>query len=193
MQTLRSEGLITRTAGKGTFVGGPERARFSGWSISSVEELVSYGRATQFKLLSHREVPAADHAADALDLAPGTPVVEIKALRSSEEGVVVYQRSFVLLNVGRAIQGADFSRHTVLSAIEQRVGLTIDRVLQAITAVAAGKGENARLLGVQRGAPLLHVERLVVSNERGAVTFGISQYRCDRYRHIAELTRLNRR
>lgn len=190
MQALTVEGLITRTAGKGTFVRGPERARFAGWSITSVEQLVSSGRGMRFELLSQRELPVTPAAADALDLAGGTPVVEIRGLRFSDEGVVVYQQSFVLLDLGRAILGADLKRHTVLSAIEERCGIIVDRVLQAITAIAAG-ADGARLLAVPDRSPLLQVERLVVSRERGAVLFGISQYRCDRYRHIAELTRMS--
>lgn len=187
MQALEFEGLITRVPGKGTFVRQPPAPKAE-WAIGSLEDLVSYGMRTRLKILSHAEVPAPDEVAKALHMAPGSPVIEICGVRASSAGPLAYQRNFLLLDVGRSVMNVDLARIPMLEAMERHAGVRIVRATQWLTAVAAS-GEVCRILEVKRGAPLLQIERLFISQERGPVEFGVTRFRPDRYRHVSEIKR----
>lgn len=187
MQALEFEGLITRVPGKGTFVRQPPE-RKEEWAIGSIEDLVSYGMRTRLRILRHTEVPAPEEVAKALHLAQRSSVVEIRGVRASSEGPLAYQRNFVLLDVGRSVLTVDLTRIPMLEAMQRHAGVRIVRATQWFTAVAAS-GEVCKLLEVKRGAPLLQIERLFISQERGPVEFAITRFRSDRYRHVSEIRR----
>ncbi|HEY7765734.1 MAG TPA: GntR family transcriptional regulator [Aestuariivirgaceae bacterium] len=189
MQALEFEGLITRVPGKGTFVRQPPEPKEE-WAIGSLEDLVSYGIRTRLEILSHAEVSVPEDVAKALHMAPGSPVMEIRGVRASAAGPLAYQRNFLLLDVGRSVMSADLTRIPMLEAMEKHAGVRIVRATQWLTAVAA-KGEVCKILQVKRGAPLLQIERLFISQERGPVEFGITRFRPDRYRHVSEIRRSN--
>lgn len=187
MQALEHEGLITRRAGKGTFVreASPVQAD---WRIDSLEDLKSYGRGTQLKILGIAEVPAPPEAAAALHIPAGAPAIQILGVRSSSAGPFAYQRNFLLLDVGRSVVKANLAEVAMIDAMERHAGLHISRATQWLGAVAAS-GEACALLEIRRGAPLLQIKRLYISEERGPVEFGITQFRPDRYSHISEIQR----
>ncbi len=187
MQALEFEGLIKRVPGKGTFVRQPPE-RKAEWAIGSIEDLVSYGMKTKLRILRHAEVAAPEEVAKGLHLAHHSSVVEIRGVRASSEGPLAYQRNFVLLDVGRSVLMADLARIPMLEAMQRHAGVRIVRATQCFTAVAAS-GEVCELLEVKRGAPLLQVERVFSSQERGPVEFAITQFRTDRYRHVSEIRR----
>lgn len=189
MSSLELDGLIERIPGKGTFVRENPKERFIGWSIGSLEDIVAFGLGTRLEVLGRFEVPASAEIAAALELPAGSDVVEIRGVRSSAEGVISFQQNFLLLDIGRKIADVDVSQTTIFSAIQDFAGVTLHQTLQAITAVAADD-DLARLLQVQRGSPLLHIERLFYSLERGPVEFAVSRFRPDRYRHVTSLKRM---
>jgi GntR family transcriptional regulator len=187
MQALEFEGLIRRIPGKGTFVREAQPARAE-WAIGSLEDLKIYGAATTLKILSHREMAAPPDVASALHIAKGALVVEIRGLRSAPSGPLAYQRNFLLLDVGRSVKRVNLSRVPMIDAMERQLGIHILRATQWFTAVAA-QGEECRLLKVKPGVPLLQVQRLFQSEERGPVEFATTHFRPDRYRHVSEITR----
>jgi GntR family transcriptional regulator len=188
MQALEFEGLIKRVPGKGTFVRARQAAPRAEWSIGSLEDLVSFGKETRLKVLGRKKVAAPEDAANALQLAVGAPVIEIRSLRSSTAGPLSYQRNYILLDVGRSVMNLDLSSIAMVEAMEKHAGVKIMQVRQWLTAVAAG-GEVCSLLKVKRGAPLLQIRRLYLSQERGPVEFGITRFHPDRYAHVSEIRR----
>lgn len=189
MQALEFEGLITRVAGKGTFVREQVAQAPTGeWSIGSLEDLKSYGLSTRFKILRFAEVAAPAAIAKALHIASGSPVVEVRALRAGASGPLAYLRNYLLLEVGRAVKKVDLTRVTMIDAMERCAGVRLLSATQWFTAVAAGD-EEAKVLKVKKGTALLQIQRLFISGDRGPVEFGTTRFRPDRYTHVSELTR----
>ena len=189
MQRLEFEGLITRIAGKGTFVRKrPEKG--AEWAIGSLEDLLSYGMSTSLEILDRTEVPAPKDVAEALHISLGSPVVHIRGVRTSPEGPLAYQRNYLLLDVGRSVAHADLTRVPMMEATERHAGIRIVQATQWLTATSA-TAEVCKLLQVRRGAPLLEIRRLYFSKERGPVEFGVTRFRPDRYCHVSELRRSN--
>lgn len=187
MQTLEFEGLIRRIPGKGTFVRAAPRANAE-WAIGSLEDLKAYGARTQLKILSHREVPAPEAVAKALHIGRGSLVVEIRGMRSGPMGPLAYQRNYLLLDVGRSVKRVNLAKVPMIDAMERELDIHILRATQWFTAVAA-QGEECRLLKVKLGTPLLQIQRLFQSRERGPVEFGTTHFRPDRYQHVSDITR----
>ena len=187
MQALEFEGLIRRIAGKGTFVLAAPQPKAE-WAIGSLEDLKVYGTSTSLKILSHKEVRATDEVASALHIARGAPVVEIRGLRTSAAGPLAYQRNYLLLDVGRSVKQVNLARVPMIDAMERELDIHILRATQWFAAVAA-EGEECRLLKVKPGAPLLQIQRLFQSQERGPVEFATTHFRPDRYKHVSTITR----
>jgi len=188
MMTLVNEGLIDRTPGKGTYVRRKPHVPFEGWPIGSIEDVLSYSRETRLQILSKRFMTAPPNVAEALQISPGSRVFELRAVRSSKEGEIAYQQNYVPEVIAQDIASFDFSEMSLFAAIEKTSGYSIDQILQAVSAVAAST-DAAAALQAPSGAPLLQIERMLVSLARGPVEFGITCFRSDRYRHIANLTR----
>ncbi|GAA4338367.1 GntR family transcriptional regulator [Pigmentiphaga soli] len=185
MRSLETQGLIQRIAGKGTFVRDSKADPFSSWSINSTEDLASYGRNTKLTILERLEVPAPPDVAEALELAPGTLVSEIRSVRSSKAGPFAYQRNYALLDIGRKV-AAQKQIKSMLLAIQQYGNVKPLHMLQAISAVGAAE-DVARILELEVGAPVLQFEWQLISVEGTRITFSRTRYRSDRYRHVTKL------
>jgi GntR family transcriptional regulator len=114
--------------------------------------------------------------------------VQVRGIRFSEEGCISFQQTFLVLDIGRRIANIDLGGSTIISVVQEHANVVPHEALQAITAEAAD-GDVAELLEVRRGSPLLHIERVYYSRERGPIELTIARFRPDRYRHITRLTK----
>ncbi|GAA5233905.1 GntR family transcriptional regulator [Verticiella sediminum] len=185
MQLLETQGLITRIAGKGTFVRDTREQPFEGWSINSTEDLQQYGKATRLDILERLEVPAPDDVARALEIPLGTVVSEIRSLRSASAGPFAYQRNFALLDIGRKV-AAQQSISSMLLALQEHANIKPLHMMQAISAVAA-EDDVARALQIAPASPVLQFEWQLVATDGRKVTFSRTRYRSDRYKHVTRL------
>lgn len=191
MQVLEWERLVTRTRGKGTFVREQSKSPISthsGWSLGSLDELLAFGLQTRLTVVSKKEVAANLQVSSALEIAKGETVFELCGVRSGADGIFSYQRNFFLRDIGRIINEADLTRGSLLDVMQARAKIKLIQASQVVTAVAADK-TAAKFLGVGPGTPLLSIERLFISEERGPVEYGIMLYRPDRYRYVSKLKR----
>lgn len=188
MQSLAAEGLIVRIAGKGTFVRDDQAAQPQTWSVGSLDELLAFGLDTRLDILSRREVAARASIGKLLGIPTGAAVLEIRGLRSSDAGVFSYQSNYFLRDIGRLLARADLSRGSLIEAVQERASLKLTHAEQTVMAAAAD-AETARLLSVAKGSPVLIIQRVFVSEERGPIEVGIMRYRPDRFRYESKLTR----
>ncbi len=191
MQVLEWEGLVTRNPGRGTFVREQSKSpisTYAGWSLGSLDELLAFGLQTRLTVLGKNEVAADAQVSAALEISEGETVFELRGVRSGADGIFSYQRNFFLRDIGRVIDSADLTQGSLLDVMQACVKINLVQASQVVTAVAADK-TAAKFLGVDVGAPLLSIERMFISEERGPVEYGIMLYRPDRYRYISKLTR----
>jgi GntR family transcriptional regulator len=164
MQALVRDGLAVREPGRGTFVAAPRAHRHAAVLPSFTLEMRRRGRTPASRVLrcEVRE-PTVEQRAD-LALLPAARVVEVRRLRLADGEPVAVETAVLPASLARDVLTADLeagSLHALLVAI----GRTPTSGRATITAAAATV-EEAALLGVPAGAPLL-VERRLVLDGRG--------------------------
>jgi len=161
LQELAGEGAIVRRMGLGTFVAEPKVV-----SRSLVHSLVGFyqdmerrGLATETVVLEQVLIPAGEKIGNLLKLDKLTPVVKVARLRSVGGHPVVLVSSYLPQALCPGLIQADLRHQSLYGFLEQEYGLRVHSGRREIEAVLASD-EEARLLGIERGAPLLRLESL---------------------------------
>jgi GntR family transcriptional regulator len=179
MQRLAEEGLVAREPGRGSFVTIPPAHRRADRLMTFSREMRRLGRVPSSRLLERVIRPSTPREADALGLAPGTPVVYLRRLRCADDEPVALESAVLDLRCAPAVMTADLE-HGSLHETLTRSGEQLHRGSGTITAAAA-TGSDARLLNLRPGDPLL-VERRVIEDRHGErVEATESRYPADRY------------
>jgi GntR family transcriptional regulator len=157
---LATENLLVRRQGKGTFV------------ATHAEENIQYrflrlmpdagtSATMQRRLLDCRRMRAPADVARALDLKSGEPAVQLRRLLLTEDRPVVLDDIWLPGNLfkGLTTEKLQGYRGPMYGLFETEFGVRMIRAEEKIRALAAG-AEEAELLAMPAGAPLLSVERL---------------------------------
>ena len=125
--------------------------------------------------------PSVEESA-ALALRPGEPVLRLMRLRLADEMPLAIERACV---ASRHLPDTVGSGQSLYSVLADR-GLHPVRAVQHLRAAAA-LAEDARHLGIEPGAPVMHTIRTSYLADNQPVEFTRSVYRGDRYDFVAEL------
>lgn len=177
IQELVGKGLLVRKRGVGTQVVHGQVKR-SVELTSLYDDLSRTKQKPATRILVHETTAAPDDIAVRLGLPIGTPVVHLERVRYALDEPLAVLRNWL------PVQTARFSREDIetggLYALLRSGGVRICVASQRIGARAAS-AEEARLLAVKRGAPLLTMERTTFDDTGRAIEFGRHVYRSDTY------------
>ena len=179
---LAAENLLVRRQGKGTFV------------ATHAEEKVQYRflrlqpddgerRGLQRRLLDCRRQRPPAGIARALALGRGESCVQVRRLLLDEGRPVVPQSLFK----GLTAESLESARGPLYRLFERQFGVSMIRAQEKIRAVAAD-AEQAALLGVPEGAPLLSVDRLSYTYDDRPVEFRRGLYDTRSHHYLNELS-----
>jgi GntR family transcriptional regulator len=184
---LVAEGVLERRQGRGTFV---RRPRFN----SSLFRFFRFQSPTgerpvpESRILRRDRMPAPTAVASALRLAPQTPVVALSRLRLvdgqpllAEEIWLEEARFAPLLDLAPG----DFG-DLLYPLYEERCGEVVVSAEETLT-VETANPLQARLLGLEPGAPLIVVERVAFDLERRPIEWRRSRGPADRFRYHVEI------
>lgn len=164
MQRLAEEGLVTRVPGRGSFVAVPPAHRRADRLMTFTQEMLRRGLAPSSRILERDVRPATAPQAVALGLAPGEPVVHLRRLRCADGQPIAIETATLLEATAPSVLTADLEDGSLHEALA-RGGHALRRGTGTIVAEAA-TAEDAELLGIPEGAPLL-VERRVIADAHG--------------------------
>lgn len=181
---LVEDGLLTRRRGAGTFVAGRVEKSFSKLS-SFTEDMAARGRVASSRWISRAAGAVDPEESMALGLSPGAPVLRFHRIRSADDVPMALEYSTVAGYCLASVEAVGDSLYEALDAAGNRPA----RALQRLRAVPFG-AEQAKMLGVDAGAPGLLIERHGFLRDGRAVEFTRSYYRGDAYDFVAELTDL---
>lgn len=174
---LVAEGLLFRRQGKGTFVAQPKIAHGLSTQLSFGRAMTDLGLSLSTTVLQHGMAPASAEVASALDIVPGGSTVYIRRLRTVEGKPAAIHTAHLVGGYG-AILEADLSGS--LTSAMADLGARVEHSRDAVEAVVASS-EEAGLLGIQTGAPLLMI--VGVAFAAGApVRYTKALYRGDRFK-----------
>jgi GntR family transcriptional regulator len=177
LDELARENLVIRHQGRGTFVHahGPERDRFHFFHLMADD---GERRLPTSRVLSVSRRRATQAEALALSVTPHSRIIEIKRVRD------LMARSAILETIvlpDALFPGlGDLNKaqvpNTLYQLYQDRFGVIVHRAVEKITATAAGP-DDVTHLGLDRGAPLLNIERVAQTLDGRPVELRTS--RCD--------------
>lgn len=185
---LQAEGLIVKVHGKGAFVSHPKASQSLNRLEGLNEALALEQHAVSSKRLAWREIKAPPAVARQLQLAPGESVYHLQTLRYLDREPLSVNNSYLPRFLGEKLTRVDFSRRDLIDVFEHEGGLKIGEAQIEIGAGLA-RPQDAKLLGLDRGAPVLEVERLVQLADGRPIHVELAVYRADTFRYKLNLRR----
>jgi GntR family transcriptional regulator len=195
MRTLRDKHLITRHAGKGTFVADEADGRVT-WGLGSTEDLIALGFKTRIRLLSVAFVRPPEYVAAKFGYLKGK-MFRCRTLRIHSGEPFVVTDVYLPEPIGSAIAKIDLraaleKRRLVHVVVEETCGISTTDIRQTMGAEPA-QDYAARILKVSKGTPLLTVERDYFTSDGTLVQVGRSSHRVDHYKYTINLKRVTHR
>lgn len=187
---LLNEGLIRKEKGRGSFVAEPKiRERLMERLTGFYEDMVAQGLRPQTRVLEQGVVEASRAIASWLDVKPGSSVVRIRRLRMINQDPLLLVVSYLPHALCPGLEKEDLQEQSLYWLLEHKYGLKLARGRRFIEAVAATEQE-AQLLGVSKGAPLVYLRSVTYLAEGRPVEYYEAKHRGDRSRFEVELIRL---
>lgn len=185
LDELSGENIVVRRQGRGTFVSAhdPHDSLFHFFHLVDAD-----GARPQLesRLVSCRRVKASRDESERLNIAAGEMVLRIARVRVLDGTPAVYERICLPAALFPGL-GQDVEIPNELYSLYQgRYGVTVSRAIEHLRAAAADPTE-AKAIGVEKGTPLLEIERLAVSLDGRPIEWRVS--RCDtrRHRYLSEV------
>lgn len=189
LNELAKEGLVERVRGKGTIVAegaqpDPLKTTFDGL----IENVGHIGRTTTVRVLRSGMEPASNEVAEALQLAPGDPVMHALRVRDLGGVAMSYLETWIPERLATRIVGQDMSATPLLLLLEA-AGVPVASASQTITAGLAD-APVAMALGIPAGAPLIDVRRTVADDSDVPVEYIKILYRPEMYQFQMSMRRV---
>jgi GntR family transcriptional regulator len=188
LKELENEGLIFRVHGKGTFVSKPKAFQDLTTLQSFGEAMHPQGFETYSKLIAIKEIRADSQVADRLKQPLGEGVVEIKRLRYLNREPMSYERSYFPVEIGRKLSREDLSTQDILVILENNYRIQVGHADLVLGAHLADETQG-RLLKVESGSPLLHIERLTTVTDGSPIMYEHLFHRGDSFRYTVRVNR----
>ncbi|BCJ89617.1 GntR family transcriptional regulator [Terrihabitans soli] len=179
MELVR-EGLINRRPGKGTFVTRIDTprgfARFFGFETPGGAVLNPSVKVVELEITT--EAPAA--AKKALGLGARGKVLFVRRLLSHDGTPVCIYDSYLPYKLMAGLENEKLDVDRIYYAIEKKFDIHVVAVEEMLKASLVG-GKEAKLLGVQAGSPVIHIERVAFSHNNTVVEWRETIGRSDQF------------
>lgn len=186
---LVRQGFLYREHGRGTFVS-PQKLQKGLMELTSFsEDLIKRGITPGQIIQDMSWVVPSPNILQRLELPVGTEVLRIQRIRLGDQVPIGLQTSFIALTIGQNITREEMETAGSLYRILQEKFGIIPTEADETLEVTLATPEEATLLQIDSGAPLLLNERLLFSQNRTPVEFVKILYRGDRYQYYVRLSR----
>lgn len=179
MQRLAEDGLVARQPGRGSFVAAPPAHRRANRLMTFTQEMRRAGRVPSSQILIRLVRPSSAPEAERLGVPVGQPVVHLRRLRKADDEPLALESTVLIGACADAVMRADLANGSLHETLGG-AGIVLRRGTSTIGAAAA-TDDDADLLAVRPGDPLL-VERRVIEDGHGRrVEATESRYPAERY------------
>ncbi len=182
---LSAEGVLRREHGSGTYVAPPKVVRVRQLTSLS-EDFEEDGKKVASQVLSCDHLTADAETQAALELSRGARVYRVRRLRVVEDEPLAIEVAH-LRGPLRGLEGRLQENASLYEALRVYYSREISEVEDTVETALASPDE-AELLGVPTGHPLLMVHRLGRDADGVALEWTRSVYRGDRFKFVARAT-----
>ncbi len=179
MQRLAEDGLIAREPGRGSFVAELPVHRRATRLMTFTQEMRRAGRTPSSRLLSRVIRPSTADEAARLGIPARQPVVHLHRVRLADAEPVALEAAVLIGATANAVMTADLTTGSLHEALAAG-GFVLWRGTGMVTAVAA-TAQDARLLAIHTGDPLLVEQRVIVDIDGRRIEATESRYLAARY------------
>lgn len=162
--------LLYRVPGKGTFVAAPKIVSRPPSQMGLREQLEKMGYSTSTRLIHIRQVAASAQVARELMLPEGEPVYEVLRLRRVGDEPLSLHVSYLPVSLCPQLEEQDLEGQQLCDILEQNYRFTIDRVVETLE-ITKASAEEAQLLAVRPGVPLLFLEQIVYDQQERRIEY----------------------
>ena len=189
IETLEKQGYLYREHGRGTFVS-PHKLQKAMQELTSFsEDLLRKGIQPGQVIRAIETVIPPESILQRLELLPGSSVLRIERIRLGDNIPIGLQTSYVALEQDQQIDRQDLEQYGSLYRIlQEKFNITPTEADETLE-VTLATPEEAALLQIKPGDPLLLNERLTYNQNRQPIEFVKILYRGDRYQYVIRLTR----
>lgn len=164
MARLAEEGLVRRDPGRGTFVAEPPAYRRANSLMTFSHEVRRQGRVPTSRIIRRLLRPPTELERTELHIARGEEIVELCRVRLADGLPVALETAVLTARCAHAVFSTDLERGSLHEALIG-AGMVPSRGKAFIGAEAADQ-DDAEMLGVTPGDPML-VERRLILDQRG--------------------------
>jgi GntR family transcriptional regulator len=179
MQRLAEDGLIRREPGRGSFVARPPAHRRANRLMTFTQEMTRAGRVPSSRVLTRVIRPSSAAEAASLGIPARQPVVHLRRLRVADGEPIALESTVLLGATAEAVMTADLANGSLHETLGQG-GFALRRGTGTISAAAA-TAQDARLLAMRTGDPLLVEQRVIEDGHGRRIETTESRYPADRY------------
>ena len=187
LKELEYKGLIYRKKGRGTFIAEPKiRESLVQYLTGFHQDMEAKGHRPHSKVLKQEKVLAAKKVAENLEIAEGTPVIQIDRLRFLGQEPIVLVNSYLPFDLVPGLDEVDLSDQSLYVYLQNEHGIQISHGKRYIEAVPADQLE-AELLQVDIGSPLILLDSISYLSDGIPIEYFHALHRGDRSRFEVEL------
>jgi GntR family transcriptional regulator len=176
VQRLVQDGLVYRVPGRGTFVAASRANRSAGHILSFTDEMRRRGRVPSSRVIERLDRPATDEEAQRLG---ARNVVVLRRVRLADGKPLALERAVFPADRVGDVLGGDLEHASLFEKLVS-AGIVPTSGSAGLAAEAA-TAEDARLLRVRKGAPLLVERRLIHDQHAKPLEWTESRYVGSRY------------
>jgi GntR family transcriptional regulator len=159
---LTNEGRIGSRQGARRVVLGNRRSQSFAELRSFAQWARAMGRTATGRVIDQQRRPATLEDAEKLQIKPGDEVLQVLRVRGLDGEPVLLERNVYAAWMADAVERLPADCVSVVQALYDDIGMIFAYGEHVIDAVAAG-AEDARLLEVRRGSPLLRIRRVTTT------------------------------
>lgn len=178
---LVNDGVLFRVPGKGTFVSPTKISTISPAYRGVREQLESMGYETRTELIRVAQEAPTRRVRERLNLAESDAVYAVHRLRLASGEPISLHRSYIPAALAPGLEEQDLVNEQLCVILEGQYGLRMKRVIESLE-VAAAQAEEAKRLGVPRGAALLQLEDVISAQNGTTFEFTRIVFRGDKIR-----------
>lgn len=179
IQELEQNGLVYRKKGKGTFVTRPRIVGLSSFG-SFTSDILQRGMIPSSRLIEFTSLLANEELTTHLGLEAGESCIKLSRVRYANETPVAVETTYLPEKLVPGLEKEDLEKGSLFAILERKYGLH-PSWSEGIFEAASAKPDQAQLLKIKPGAPVLLVHRVTLDKNDVPLEWAYSIYRADSF------------